>query len=305
MLKVAGVIPALLTPFDSDGNVNVATTRDLVEYHISQGVTGFFVCGWTGEHWLLTQSERALIAETVIGQVRGRVPVIVHIGCLSTADSVRLAGHAKEAGADAISAKLPTVFSVGPDGIRLHFHSICQATDLPMYMYNEPTSDADQCPVALFRELFEEIPCMSGMKFTSQNLVQLRELVDLEYRGKRSNILSGQMGFMLPALSVGADGSISELYNMLPGLAVSEYAAFQAGEVQKAAEFQARFNRLTDIWVHFYPLAGISSLKGIMKLIGLDCGWGRPPHAPLSSTLMEQLKEALDQAGFWQLAVRC
>ena len=112
MLKLTGVMPALLTPFDSQGEVNLTTIRDLVEFHLAAGLTGFYILGSTGEGLLLSEGERRLVAETVVNQVKGRVPVVVHVGALSTREACDLARHAQEAGADGTSSIPPFYLSL-------------------------------------------------------------------------------------------------------------------------------------------------------------------------------------------------
>ena len=69
MLKLTGVMPALLTPYDNEGEINLTVVRDLVEFHLAAGLTGFYILGSTGEGLLLSEAERRLMAETVVDQV--------------------------------------------------------------------------------------------------------------------------------------------------------------------------------------------------------------------------------------------
>ena len=100
----SGIIPALVTPFTADGQVDTAALHLVVDYLLAHKVDGFYVCGSTGEGLLMTEAERCLVAETVVRQVAGRVPVIVHVGALATSTSEHLAAHARAAGADAVAA---------------------------------------------------------------------------------------------------------------------------------------------------------------------------------------------------------
>ena len=102
---IHGIIPALLTPLNEAGTaVNHATLRRLVEFHIQRGVTGFFVCGGSGEGLLLTAEERQAVLETVVAAVAGRVSVIAHVGALDTAAAQLLAAHAAGLKVDAVAA---------------------------------------------------------------------------------------------------------------------------------------------------------------------------------------------------------
>lgn len=112
MFKITGTLPALLTAFDAEGNVNLTAMRDLIEWHLTQEVPGFYILGSTGEGLLLTEAERRTVAEAVVKQVKGRVPVVVHVGAIATQTACDLAAHAEQIGADAASAIPPPSFSV-------------------------------------------------------------------------------------------------------------------------------------------------------------------------------------------------
>jgi N-acetylneuraminate lyase len=297
MVWLTGIMPALLTPFDAEDNVNTAMARELVEFQLTQDITGFYVCGGTGEGILQTEAERRLMAETVVDQVKGRVPVIVHIGAITTAAAARLAAHAKEAGADGISSVPPFYFNVGFQGIKEHYAEIAAASDLPIYIYNVPGATGVNVTPAMFKEMCEEIPTIAGMKFTSYNFFEMRQIIDLEIRGKKLNIVSGPDELMVAAQAMGAHGAIGTFYNVIPKLFADAYSAFRAGDVKKATELQALANKV--IGAYFTIGGGISAVKAMMKMIGFDCGSGRRPNPPLSAEKTEKLKTALTEIGFF------
>jgi len=105
--EIEGVIPAMLTVFDKDENIDVEGLRRLTEHLIDNKVNGLYLTGSTGEGFLMTTSERKRVVEVVIDQVKGRIPVIVHVGDIGTKKTIELAKHAHETGADAISSVPP------------------------------------------------------------------------------------------------------------------------------------------------------------------------------------------------------
>lgn len=300
MLKLTGIIPALLTPFDKDGEVNYAMVREIVEFHIANGAAGEYVGGSTGEGFLLTEAERRKLAETVIDQARGRIPVIVQVGALPTAQACRLAAHAQEAGADAISSVPPFYYSVGLAGVKGYYMDVSRASSLPMYVYNIPATTGVNVTPAMFKEICEAIPTVAGMKFTSYNFFEMRQIIDMEIRGRRLNVLSGPDEMMVAGLAMGAHGAIGSTYNVLPNLFVEAYNAFRAGDVQKASELQGKANKIIATFLSF---PSMSALKEMMRLIGFDCGSARPPLPALSEADKEKLKERLTEVGFFELAV--
>jgi N-acetylneuraminate lyase len=300
-MKLSGIIPALLTPFDGKGNVNYEMTRQIVEFHIGQGVTGEYVGGSTGEGFLLSEEERCKLAETVMDQVKGRVAVVVQVGSLTTGESCRLAAHAKEIGADGISSVPPFYYNVGFPGIKQHYVEIGHASDLPMYIYNIPGATGVNVTPAMFKEICEAAPTVVGMKFTSYNFFEMRQIIDLEVRGQKLNIVSGPDEMMVAAQAMGAQGAIGSTYNVLPKLFIDAYNAFNAGDVKLASELQGKANRVI---ASFLSYPGMSGLKEMMRLIGFDSGAGRPPMMPLSDAQKAEFHGKLEAAGFWDVAVK-
>lgn len=297
MLKLTGITPALLTPFDEEGNVNTAVIRDMIEFHLSGGVSGFYVCGSTGEGLLLSEAERRLVAETAIDQVKGRVPVVVHVGAIATQTACALASHAEEAGADAISSIPPFYFSVGVEGVKQHYVRIAAASSLPFYIYNIPGATGVNVGVDMVQALSAIMPTLRGMKYTAYDFYQMHKIVELE--GGRLNVLSGPDEMMIAAQAMGADGAIGTTYNVLPRLFVEAYESFNADDVATARELQAKGNWVITIFQQFPSL---SAVKEMMRLLGFDCGSARRPNLPLTDEQKGRLREMLEEIGFFEFA---
>ena len=109
---IKGVIPAMVTTFDENEEVDLSRARALVHHLIETGVNGLYITGSTGEGFLMTGEERMVFTEAVIDEVKGRIPVIVHIGDIGTKKSIKLAKHAQKVGADAISSVPPILLQV-------------------------------------------------------------------------------------------------------------------------------------------------------------------------------------------------
>jgi N-acetylneuraminate lyase len=297
VLKLTGVMPALLTPFDEGGEVNLAVVRDLVEFHLAAGLSGFYILGSTGEGLLLSEGERRLVAETVVDQVKGRVPVVVHVGAPSTQVACDLASHAEKAGADATSSIPPFYFRVGTEGVREHYRQIGLASSLPFYIYNIPATTGVDVTVEIVQDMIAEMPTLRGMKYTSYDFRRMRQIIELD--GGRLNVMSGPDEMMIAAQAMGADGAIGTTYNILPHTAVKLYQAFHAGDIATAQAMQARLNSVVNL---FLQITSISAVKEIMRLIGFDCGSGRAPFVPLTEEQKGWLREQLEEIGFFKFA---
>ncbi len=299
MFKITGILPALLTAFDEEGNVNLNAMYDLIEWHIAQGVSGFYILGSTGEGLLLSEAERRMVAEAVVRRVKGRVPVIVHVGAMTTREACSLAGHAEAIGADATSAIPPFYFNVGPEGVKRHYLAIARASRLPFYIYNIPGATGVNVELNTVRELLLAAPTLRGMKYTSYDFYTMRKFIELE--GGRLNVVSGPDEMMIAAQAMGADGAIGTTQNIVPRLFVQAYHAFHAGDLATAQALQAKINWVVNVFLSF---PSHSAVKEIMRLLGFDLGQARPPLLPLTDQQRGRLREMLEEIGFFQFAGR-
>lgn len=291
-----GLNTAIFTPLDSEGQLNLPAFEKLLEWQLSVGVTGFFVCGSTGEGLYLTTQERKAMAEAAVKTVAGRAAVMVHVGSLTTGEAVELARHAETVGADAISSIAPVYYQVGFEGTLNHYKTIGAATELPFFIYHIPSLTGAALSADNAERLME-IPHIQGIKFTDSALYVLRWMYDLT--GQRLTMLSGPDELHLPAMCFGAHGAIGTTYNLLPGAFLRLREAFYTGNVQRASELQVNCNKI------IYRLiqgGGLGAFKSAMKLIGHDCGPVRSPLVNLTCEQERALFDILEKDGFSELA---
>ena len=291
-MKLEGAIPALLTPYNSAGEVCEHRLRQLVDVYIGAGVNGLYVCGSSGEGMLLKTSERKKVAEVVLAQARARVPVIVHIGSVSTDEAVELAVHASKAGADWVASVPPFFYPVSPDGIYFHYLRIAKSSSLPLMVYNLPAFTAVTVTSSMFAKLME-IPGVTAVKFSSYNLFELGQIAALD--GGRLNVLSGNDEIFLAALAMGAYGSIGLTHNFMPKLYLEIFAKFKSGRWVEARELQNYAVKVVAVLIK-YPV--IPAAKEIMRLKGYDCGQCRGPLEILTDQQRYDLHDDLGKIGF-------
>jgi N-acetylneuraminate lyase len=297
MFQLTGMLSALLTPFDAGGNVRFTVLSDLVEWQLARGIAGFYILGSAGEGLLMSEAERRAVAEAVVRQVRGRVPVVVHAGALTTREACALAAHASEIGADAISSIPPFYYNVGPEGIKQYYTQVAAASGLPFYIYNIPGTTGVNVAVDIVRDLIAAIPSLRGMKYTAYDMYGMRKIVELDEG--RFNVLSGADEVMLAAQAMGADGAIGTTQNFLPRTFAEAYTAFRSGDVQAAQALQARINWTVSTFLSFPSLAAV---KEIMRLLGFDLGAPRPPLLSLTDGQRGLLREMLEEISFFAWA---
>lgn len=247
--KFKGLWPALFTPVDESGKVNVKELEKLIELLVSQQVDGLYLLGSTGQGFLFNENERKEIAKISLQMINKRVPVMVQVGALSTEESVRLAKHSFEMGADAISSVGPIYYGASESMAFEHYRRIAESTNLPFFPY--------QIGKAATSDLIErlmKVENIAGMKLTTQNLLEISSIHQLT--GKRFQLFSGADELMCHAALCGTAGAIGTTYNLLGSTCQLIRKEFLNGQVQLGMDFMIALQALIEevipnIWAFF------------------------------------------------------
>lgn len=293
MRTFGGAWPAPVTPFTTRDTVNVTVLGDLVEYFVGKDAGGLYLCGSTGQGIFMSVEERKLVVETALDQVRGRIPVIVHVGSVSVVDAVDLARHARQSGAAGISSILPPLYR-DTRSLHAYFEALAAAVpDLPLlpYLYGGP-SDA----VQLMGELMQ-IPSVAGTKYTGPNMYELNRLVELRMDGW--TVFSGMDEQCLFATMSGAGGTIGSTLNIMLGTYQKIRQCYETGNLAQGLDLQFRANRVTTV-LHATGFDG--ALRECLRMLGFDCGQPRLPRMPQSKEQRDALRAQLEAEDFATLA---
>jgi 4-hydroxy-tetrahydrodipicolinate synthase len=291
-----GVFPAIITPFDSDGNVNFQSLSEVVRFQINSGVHGFFVCGTVGEGALMSIEQRKSVAEAIIREVKGRVSVIVHVGTTNTSESVELAKHAEHVGARAVGAINPFFFKPDIEGLMMHYQMIADAVKIPVFVYNIPQLTGFNITPEIFRKLCS-IDGVAGIKDSSGNLSQIQEII--ETAPKPVTVINGADDIFFAALMVGASAEISGVANVAPELMVELYEAYRENDYSRALNLQRRVNALRRILYGIGP-SNIAAIKAAMELRGVSAGLPKKPLRPMKPDEIARLKDKLSALGLYR-----
>ncbi len=288
----SGILPALVTPLTTNGELAVASFELLLERVYKAGCHGVYVCGQTGEGLLLPVALREQAAEVAVRCSPAGKTVMVHVGAHRTADAVRLATHAATVGVHAISS-LPALGNYSFVEIKNYYRRIAVVSTLPVFVYYFPeVAPAIQTADQIF-ELCE-IPNVVGLKFTDFNLYTLGRIHDA------GNVLfNGRDEILAAGLLMGADGGIGTFYNLVPELFVQVYNLACAGKWNEAKQVQDRINSLITVVLGF-PV--FPAIKVILGWTGIDCGQCVEPRRSLTVDELSALRLALREAGFPELA---
>ncbi len=279
------VTVALNTPFQANGDIDLAATRRLTRYYINKGIKSLYVGGSTGEGFLLDLEERKQLVEAVVEEAQGEMTIIVHVGCPSTRHSAMLAAHAKEAGADATSAVPCVYYRPSEESVYQHWTEITKAADLPFFIYNIPQLTGFNLSMPLFERMLAN-ERVAGVKCSSD---PCHDILRFKAAGGEDFVVfNGPDEQFLAGRLMGADGGIGGTYGAMPELYLKLDELIRRSEIDKAKELQV-------VITHFiYRLCSFPSLYGACKTIirmdGVDIGNPRLPFLPVDEKDPEIVK---------------
>ena len=285
-MELKGIVPALITPFDRDGSVNIEELKKLVKLLLSEGADGFYVTGSTGECFLLTDEERTRITAAVVEASEGKVPVVAHVGKIGAAQAAKLAKEAQSVGAAAVSSVPPFYYDFKFDEIVKYYEVISDAVDLPLVVYNFPQYSGVSINASNLGLIMKNCR-IGGLKYTDATLYEL-ERIRMQYPELR--IMFGQDEAFLYALPVGVDGAIGSTYNFMLKKFKRIWNAYQLGNMQEAEQVQHEACRIIDKLLY---VRDITAVKYLLGRKGIECGSCRLPFNPIT----EQEKQLLDKIG--------
>jgi 4-hydroxy-tetrahydrodipicolinate synthase len=292
-----GLMPAMVTPFDERGEVDVDATEAVVERFIEAGVDGISPLGSTGEASHLASEERKRFIEEVTRIVGGRVPLVVGVGAAGTREAIELACHAEGVGVDAVLIVSPFYWKVGEEALFRHFAAVAESVDIPVLVYNLPMLTGIDLSPSLVARIAAECPNVTGLKDT---VTEYHHTVGVLREVKRVradfSVLSGWEDLILPCLLAGADGSICAFANVAPELFVNLVHSARDGDLERAAELHRRVLSLVTLGAYSDP--PISAIKLAMNKLGVPISPAvRGPALPISEEAHEKVESVLREAG--------
>jgi len=291
-LEYKGVFPAPPTPVTEDGRIHEKALRALLEDNIAHGAGGFWMAGTTGEGPILTDEQRDAVARISGESCKGRALVIIHVGAISTASAVKAARTARSAGCDAVCC-LPPFFFPSSERSRIeHYKAVADAAgDLPFFVYNLPQLTQVETGPALMEKFMREIPTLKGLKHSAPNFADIRIFADMGL-----TCFSGNGAFPLPALTMGAVGTIDAPLSLVPWHYAELYSAWKAGDLARAQELQKGVRKYVDLVWMFYAMADVCKVV-LSERLGIDCGRSIPPVNRLSDDERREVLRVAESLG--------
>lgn len=259
--SIGGVIPAMLTCFDGNGDFDSKAQRASTDFLIDSGVGALYLTGSTGEAFLMEEKVRKEVVETVIDEAEGRVPVIVHVGDIGTKKTMDYARHADASGAAAISSVPPFYWKFKKDEIVSYYRDVSESVSIPMIVYN--IALAGLVDFNTIKEL-AALENVNGIKYTATTHNEILRIKD--EIGEDFKVYSGADEMALSGLIYGSDGIIGSFYNIIPELFILLEKAVEDGDIASARLMQKKANA-----VIYYVLENhfFDTLKAVLKWSGV------------------------------------
>ncbi|RDI27922.1 4-hydroxy-tetrahydrodipicolinate synthase [Lentzea flaviverrucosa] len=279
------VLTAMVTPFDSRGEVDLPKAQELAKHLVDLGNDGLVVNGTTGESPTTTDREKAALITAVVEAVGDRASVVAGAGTYDTAHSIHLVEQAAKAGAHGVLVVTPYYSRPPQEGLLAHFTAIADASELPVMLYDIPPRAVVPIEVDTLLRLAEH-PRILAVKDAKGDLHAGSRVIastDLAY-------YSGDDPLNLPWLSVGAVGFVSVIGHLAADRLRDMADAYESGDVVRAKEIH---ESLLPLLRPFRRVPGVTYTKAALRLRGLDVGEPRLPLVPAAAEDIEAIAAEL------------
>ena len=288
-----GCATALVTPFKSDGAVDVERLRSLIEYQIAGGVRVLVPCGTTGESATMTDEEDQLVIGTTVEVARGRAKVVAGTGSNATSAAIQYSQTARDLGVDGVLSVAPYYNKPTQEGLYAHFKAVAESIPgLPVVIYNVPGRTSSTIAAQTTLRLARDCENIVAVKEASGNLSLIMEI--LRERPEGFRVVSGDDSFTVAIIALGGDGLISVASNEVPNLMSRMVDLALAGDWEEA---RALHYRLLPLMETNFIESSPGPVKAAMAMMGLLEENFRLPLVPVQEKSRVRLREVLIDLG--------
>jgi 4-hydroxy-tetrahydrodipicolinate synthase len=288
---LVGCGTALVTPFNTDGSVDEAAVRALVDWQIEEGIHFLVPCGSTGEAATMTVDEHRRVVELVVEQAAGRVPIVAGAGSNDTRKAIALSLEVRSVGATHLLHTSPMYNKPPQRGIVAHYRAIAEAVDLPIVVYNVPGRTGSNIEAKTTLEM-AAIPGIVAIKEASGQLAQIADIIADRPAG--FSVLSGDDELTVPIMALGGEGIVSVVSNVTPRLMSQLCNRMRSGDLAGAREIHFRLLPwMRAAFIESNPIPA----KAALAMMGRAQGVVRLPLVPLADAKSATVRAALQGAG--------
>ena len=289
-MKLEGIYPPIATPFDADGNIYKAKLRHNVEKWNKTKLSGYVVCGSTGESVYLTTDEKIALWEMVAEYASPDKLLMAGTGMESVRETVDLTKRAAQMGYKAAMVRTPHYYKNllnNTEAQVLYFQAVADQSPVPIMIYNWPQATGlDITAEAVVRAL-RNIPTSVAIKESSGNLEKVMQMIREVADGFQ--VLVGSAPTLWPSFQVGAAGAVLAFANAAPYATITIWEAFRTRDHEAGLDWQNRIGHPSVLVTSKY---GIPGLKYAMDLNGYYGGPPRLPLTPLPAAAKREIEEA-------------
>ncbi len=287
--RMYGVTIPMITPMTEKGTIDEEALAKFTEYLIDAGVNCLYPNGTNGESLLLTCEERQRIAEVVVRTARGRIPVFIQAGAMTTKETKSHVRHAEKIGADGVGIMSPAFFPMDQQALLNYYEEVISAVseDFPVYLYNIPGCTTNDVKPELLKTLMDHHKNVCGIKYSVSDLMRIEDYLKAPER--TPDVLIGCDSLFLQCLATGGTGTVTGPGAIFHERFIRLYRQFQAGDLKGAMKTQ---QRIVDTDREIAAIPGIPGLKALLKIRGIipndTC---RKPLRSLSAAEYKKLED--------------
>ena len=279
----SGVFPAITTQMHQDGTLNLEATATHVETLIASGIKGLIFLGSLGENQPMTADEKRLVISEMVKTVKGRIPVLSGVAETSTPEAQRYVRDLEKIGADGFMLMPAMLYKGAPDETLAHFRSVARSTGLPIMIYNNPISYANDITPEMLLQLSDE----KNLVALKESAGDTRRITDIHnIVGNRYALFTGVDNLMLESAILGLDGWVAGSGIAFP---MENQYLWELSRVGKWAEALAIYRWFTPLLHLDVSTKFVQYIKLAVQEVGLGKEWTRAPRLPLTGAERERV----------------
>jgi len=293
MLKLKGIVPPMITPFNQDGELDSRNLEGLLQF-LKDKVDGLYICGSYGSGPLMSVAERKKVAEIAVKVIDGKIPIICHTGTTNTRDTVELTKHAEQIGCSGAAAVGPYYYHYKENSVLEFFSSMKKGVSpsFPLYVYHNPQFSGYEISLKTIKKLKEN--GLQGVKDATFNILTfaayMRELSDDTF-----DVVLGTEAMWLPAWALGAQAFIPGLGNAFPEICRRMFQESQSLQIERARKTQFEINEIREVM--YLAQSTQLAVFAMLEIRGIIKAYPRSPFIPVSQKEKDDIKRALVDLG--------
>lgn len=291
-LRFGRLIPAMITPFDENLELDLDRAQQMVDRLIEGTCDSLVICGTTGESPTVFYPQKIELFKASVEAAGGRAPIIANVGDNCTADTVSFAQDVEKLGVDGLMLVVPYYNKPPQEGLYRHFKTIADAVDLPIVLYNIPSRCVINMTAETTLRLAHDCENIVAIKEASGDMDQIARIVAGAPEG--FVVYSGDDESTLDIMGLGGVGVISTIANVAPRRMSEIVSAFASGDIAKAHELN---EVLRPLMRGLFKTSNPILVKEACRLIGFDCGGVRLPLVDATPEQREELSVLMHQTG--------